>query len=230
MKNQFRILFAALTLAGLLGGVVSCKKNEVVPGLSVKIQNIVPQAALDDMKTKGLIVNEGTTPPNIEGIFEANPYKLLAPFDSSDPYDKDDVIDPYRFRLTGQNNDEVKLEYKQVGTANTGAGVASFLAGSGNKFTLFGQISGVEAGIPNKTLFVLTGEITTTGIKDFQTAILLTEKTGDANNVKLIPINKSRVWIDGNALASKVSSYRLAADEVTPVTNAASTGTVLGNR
>jgi hypothetical protein len=225
MKYHVKPLIIALTIASMLGGMVGCKKSEtVVPGLSVKIQSIVPQAALDDMKAKGLVVNEGNTPPNVEGIFQAGPYTLLAPYSSADSWAKGKVINDYRFRFTSQNGDEVKLEEKQVGGSSSATGTASFLAGSGNKFTLFGQTIGTSAGIPTKQLVVITGEITATGIKDFQYAFLFTEKTGDADNSSLIPINKSRVWVDGDALASKVSTFRLAADDTQTTPAAAVSG------
>ncbi|AQG78890.1 hypothetical protein [Spirosoma montaniterrae] len=213
MKTYARFLFAAFTAAALLGGVTSCKKDEAAPGLSAKIQNIVPQAALDDMKAKGLVINEGNTPPNIEGVFEVSPFTLLAPYSSEDTYSKGRVVSNYRYRFTAQNGDEVKMEEKQVGGSNTGTGTASFLSGSGNKFTLFGQVVGTSSGIANKYLTVITGEMTATGIKDFQYATLITEKTGDVDNLRLIPVNKSRVWIDGNQLASKTNAFRLAAPD-----------------
>lgn len=216
MKPFAPLRFGVFALALVLA-LTGCKKSEEAPGLSAKIQNIVPEAALNDMKAKGLTINEGNTPPNIEGIFETNPYILLAPYGPEDGYVKGRVIPNNRFRFSNQNADEVQLELKQLGSStNTGSGTASFLAGTGNKFTLFGQIVGNSNNIPTKTLTVISGEITPTGIKDFQYALLLTEKTGDTNNANLIPVNKSRVWIDGDGLASKVGTFRLSAEGMIP--------------
>jgi hypothetical protein len=231
MKTNQISPFAALTTfalaAALLGGVVSCKKDEAAPGLSAKIQQIVPPAALDDMKAKGMVINEGNSPPNIEGIFEAAPFTLLAPYGTEDSYAKGRVITNYRYRFSGQNADNVKVDEKQIGGNSSATGLASFLAGSGNKFSLFGQLIGTSAGIPYKQLTVISGEITPTGIKDLQYAFLFTEKTGDASNSSLIPVNKSRVWIDGNQMADKVSVFRKAADD-SPATGQP-TGSMGGN-
>ena len=215
-------------MVALLTGLNACKKKDVTPGLSAKIQQIVPKATLDDMKSKGLIINEGNTPPNIEGIFQTNPHTLLAQYGPEDNFSVGRQIPDYRYRLTQQKGDDVLLEEKQVNGNSNATGTTSFLAGSGNKFTLFGELTGTTSGIPNTTLTVISGEITSTGIKDFQYAFVLTKKTGDASNATLIPINKSRVWVDGNALASKISVFRLPATdgpEATP-----DRATMAGNR
>ena len=160
-----------------------------------------------------MTINEGSQPPNIDGIYQANPYQLLAPYSSEDGWAKGKIITDYRFRFSGQSGDDVKVEEKQVGTSNAGTGVASFLAGSGGKFTLFGEVAGTQSGISYKQLTVISGEVTATGIKDFQYAFVFTSKNGDAGNTTLIPINKARIWIDGNALAEKVATYRRASTE-----------------
>jgi hypothetical protein len=215
MKTNFSLralLGITLSLALLTG----CKKNEEAPGLSAKIQSIVPDAVLTDLKTKGLVINEGATPPNVEGVFKASPYKLLAPYGPEDNYKKDRVINDYSFKFSGQNADDVKLDFKQTGASTLeGSGITSFLAGSGNKFTLFGEITGKSLGVGYKQLAVLSGEITPTGIKDFQYAFVFTSKDGDTSNSILIPVGKSRVWIDGDGLADKAGTFRLAAEAET---------------
>lgn len=212
MKTIFPLrplLGVALSLALLTG----CKKKDEVPGLSAKIQNIVPEAVLSDLKDKGIVVNEGNTPPNVEGVFKASPFILLAPYGTEDGYKKDRVISDYSFKFSGQNGDDVKLDFKQTGASSLeGSGITSFLAGSGNKFTLFGEITGTSLGVAYKQLAVLSGEVTPTGIKDFQYAFVFTSKDGDTSNSILIPVGKSRVWIDGDGLADKTGTFRMAAE------------------
>lgn len=216
MKSFSTLRYGVFTLA-LVVALAGCKKNAEAPGLSAKIQNIVPTAVLTDLKDKGLVVNEGNTPPHVEGIFRVSPMKLLAPYGQDDGYKKDRVIGDYHFRFSGQNGDDVKLDYKQTSASLVEAsGVTSFLAGSGTRFTLFGELTGSYSGIANKKLAVISGEVTPTGIKDFQYAFVITDKTGDSGNSILIPVGKARVWIDGNAVASKVSAFRMATEEIRP--------------
>lgn len=137
--KPFSLLRSGAFVTALLLALAGCKKSEEAPGLSAKIQNIVPEAVLADLKTKGVVVNEGNQPPNVEGIFRVNPMQLLAPYGPEDGWSKDKIIGDYNFRFSAQTGDEVKLDYKQtLSSTLEGSGVASFLAGSGNKFTLFG--------------------------------------------------------------------------------------------
>ena len=194
---------------------LGCQKKEVdtdpSKGLSAKIQSIVPTAILDDMRAKGLVINEGSQPPQLGGIFLANPYTLLSPYGPEDGWQKGRVISDYKFRFYDQTGDEVKLDFRQSSEMATGLG--SFVSGFGNKFTIFAQTKGTQSGIENTQLSVISGELTADGIADFQYAFTFTAKTGDTSNSILIPVGKARVWEDGNRLASKTTVFRLAAPD-----------------
>lgn len=202
--------------------LIGCQEKEVAidpsTGLSDKIQGIVPQAILDDLKAKGLVINEGTQPPQLAGIFIASPYTLLSPYGTEDGWTKGKVISDYKFKLYDQSGDEVKIDVKQ--SSETATGLGSYVSGFGNKFTIFAQTKGVQSGIQNTQLLVISGELSNDGIIDFQYAFTFTAKTGDTSNSVLIPVGKSRIWEDGDKLASKTSSFRMAAlDAVEPVGN-----------
>ena len=188
-----------------------CQKKEVDPskGLSDKIQGIVPQAVLDDMKAKGLAINEGSQPPQLAGIFIANPYTLLSPYGPEDSWQTGRVISDYKFRFYDQADDEVKLDFKQ--SRETATGLGSFVSGFGNKFTIFAQTKGVQDDIENTQLSVISGELSDDGIVNFQYAFTFTAKTGDDDNSTLIPVGKARIWEDGDKLASKTTTFRVAA-------------------
>lgn len=154
-------------------------------------------------------LNPGTTPPTVAGIYVASPYTLLANFGPEDGWKPGKVIPEYRYKLYEQKGDEVKIDYKNTGT-DSGSGIGGFLSGEGKKFSLFSELSGTASGIPYKHLTIISGEMTSTGIKDFQYAFVMKEKTGDASNSILIATGKSRIWIDGDSLASKVETFRQA--------------------
>lgn len=210
-------LLAAITLIALANGLTSCKKKEDVDpskGLSVKIQNIVSETALTDLKAKGFTVNEGSQPPNIEGVFISNPMRLLSPYGPNDSYAKGRIIDDYKYRFYAQTGDDLKLDYKNSGT-DTGTGQGAFLSGFGNKFTVFIETTGKSGAVDYKSVKVISGEISTTGIINFQEALTLTSKTNDTGNA-LIPVNQARVWEDGNRLAAKTSTYRIGIADNSP--------------
>ncbi|MRS65499.1 hypothetical protein [Larkinella terrae] len=204
--NQFRPGF--LVMLGVFALAGGCKKdNEPTSGLSAKIQTIVPQATLDDLKAKGIRINEGSAPPNIEGIFVVNPMRLLSPYNSDDTYSKGRVIDDQTYKFYEQSGSTIKMEFKE-GTTKRPVSTGE-LSGSGNKFTLFINTNQtlMPENIDYSTLRVISGEIGTGGIINFQTATTLTKKNGDSKNLILIPINQARVWEDGDQLAKKVSTY-----------------------
>jgi hypothetical protein len=223
MTHPFPILFAPIRLSARLLAVVglfalfttSCQPKKVdtdpAKGLSDKIQSIVPKAVLDDMRTKGLVINEGSQPPQLDGIFIASPYTLLSPYGSEDSWQPGRVIDDYKFKFYDQAGDDVKLDIKQSNETATGLG--SFVSGFGNKFTIFAQTKGVQSGIENTQLSVVSGELSATGIINFQYAFTITAKNGDTRNETLIPVGKARVWEDGNQVANKTTMFRMAAPD-----------------
>jgi hypothetical protein len=210
--NQFRPGF--LVMLGVFALAGGCKKdNEPTSGLSAKIQNIAPQATLNDLKAKGMGINEGSEPPNIEGIFVVNPMRLLSPYSSEDTYAKGRIIGDQTYKFYEQSGSTIKMEFKE-GTTKRPVSTGE-LSGNGNKFTLFINTDQtlMPENIDYSTLRVISGEIGTGGIINFQTATTLTKKDGDPKNQILIPINQARVWEDGNQLASKTTAFRLAAPD-----------------
>ncbi|GAB3313724.1 hypothetical protein GCM10027299_00990 [Larkinella ripae] len=203
MKVRLHFLKIALFLS-----VIACKKDtEPTSGLSAKIQTIVPQATLNDLKAKGISINEGSSPPNIEGVYEISPKRLLSPYSEKDSYRKGRIISNYKYRFYQQQGDVVQVDFKSAASSDTGTGKGGFLSGSGNKFTLFLEVSGIDGGIAYKSLDVISGEVSPGGIVNFQAGETLTQKTGDDRDTQLIPVNQARIWEDGDQLAKKISTY-----------------------
>lgn len=186
----------------------SCKKEDNSGnGLSDKINAIVSQDIINNLQNRGMTINTGNTPPNIEGIVISSPYTLMSPYGADDSYYVGKVIADYKYHFYNQDVDEIKLDYKS-NSGDAGSGYASYLAGKDNKFTLFTQLSGTQFGIAYKHVAIISGEIGITGIKNFQFAFILTEKTGDDANAVLIPVGKGRIWFDGDYIAEATSTYR----------------------
>lgn len=215
MKN----LIKSTLILGLLIFAIACSKKEAVDptkGFSEQIQKIVPQPILDSLQKKGLVINQGTVPPSLEGFFLCSPDVLVSPYGADDSYKVGKVIADYKYNIYGQSADKltIKLDYKGIGISDVGTGKGSFVSGNGNFFTIFSETSGTNGSlITYKTVDVYSGEITSTGIKNFQYGFVITEKTGDPNNTVLIAVGKGRVYKDGDGLAEKVSSYRKVAIE-----------------
>lgn len=204
-----------LLLAFLLPLVLfsSCKKKPDDPtvGFSEEIQKIVPQKIIDDLRSRGMVIFEGTIPPTVSGSYLAAPFRLLSPYAPEDPYAKGKVITSYSYTFYGQSSgNAISYDFTNNST-DKGTGKGAFIAGNGNSFTIFSEDQGIFVNTPYKNITVISGELTPGGIKNFQYAFVIKEKTGDDNDSQLIPVNTGRIWIDGDQLAEKQGGGRLAA-------------------
>ncbi len=212
MKTIHISALASLFLSSVLF-LNSCKKNDDVDptkGLSAKIQTIVSQQDIDGLRSRGMIVNEGSQPPNIEGIFISSPHTLVSPYGTADSYKPGDTFSNLIIRFSEQSGSDqsAKVEIKTSGSTATGTG--GFLSGNGNKFTFFAELDFVSGSVTGKQVRMFSGEITANGIKDFYTTIYFKSKN-DPNNTQL-PVGASRIIKDSDGLASKRSAFRMAAD------------------
>lgn len=185
-----------------------CKKNDPEPGLSAKIQQIVPADLLSTMKTQGMPINAGKTPPNIEGIFISSPHTLVTTYDGDSYKPGYEFID-FILKFSGQNSTEGSVSVDTKTGSTTSTGIGGFVSGSGNKFTLFAEVNLTNGNATAKQIRVFSGEITSTGIKDFYSTLVIKEKNDPSN--LLIGVGKMRILKDGDGLASKRSSFREAA-------------------
>ncbi|MGV3560273.1 hypothetical protein [Larkinella arboricola] len=213
------------TLCSLLTAVVitsslttSCRKDDVsddpTTGFSAEIQNIVPASIIDDLRKKGMVIHEGKKPPQIAGNYQASPLTLVTPYGPEDPLKTGHIIDDGAYKFYQQTTtNSITYDFKYANGANPGIGNGALIAGNGNDFTVFSEESGVSTNngvsISYKTLAIISGELTSSGIRDFHYAFIIKEKTGDDSNKILIPVNTGRIWNDGDQLAIRTNSFRL---------------------
>ncbi|WP_428654661.1 hypothetical protein [Runella sp.] len=204
MKNTsfFRLLLVVLVIAG-------CQKKDDAEPLD-KLSKI-PQNFLNDIKSRGMLIHEGSEPPVIEGIFLLSPDRLLSPYGSDDIYEKGEVITDHKFQFTNQQSNRLTCEDKEVGTGIFNS-FDAYVEGSGNLFTLFAEINHKTESVEYTTLEVISGEITATGIKNFQKANVVISKGADPDG-DVLDVGEGRIWEDGDGIAGKVSAFRIAAPE-----------------
>ncbi|PWJ57377.1 hypothetical protein CLV98_10784 [Dyadobacter jejuensis] len=202
MKN-LRISGIALVLVVLS---LSCKEKKTeLPG----VPDFVPKEIIDDFRSKGLIINEGVTPPMLEGYYLASPLTLLVPFGPDDPYQAGKLFSDYRYSFYDQTDDnQIKYDFKSANGSATGTGTGSFISGEGNKFTLYSEQIGETYGIENKQITIISGELDSDGIKNWQEAFVFTYK-GDDPNGQLIQVGQGRIIYDSDHISERVSSLRL---------------------
>jgi len=114
---RFLHKICCLTLI-LSTNLLSCKKDngneeEVILTkeeiLTDKIEDVIPDKYLDSLKKWGLLINPGTTPPNLLGTFQVKPISLKK---SSLPNEKPGktFVDAM-FQVKNQNNDTYTIDF-----------------------------------------------------------------------------------------------------------------------
>jgi hypothetical protein len=203
MKMSIRTL---VVFSAALISFQACKKskNETGSPFSQQIQTIVPDSLIQKFRTAGIEINEGKTPPSINGIYLSNPMNTL--YDNSGT--AGNTISDYKYKFYEQDNQNltIKLDYKAMNFSDFATGSGAYLSGANNKFTAFVESSGTSNGINYKVLSIYSGEMSAQGIANFKHAVYVKEKGNDPNNL-LSPVGTLRIYKDGNNLAEVSSSY-----------------------
>lgn len=212
MKTIFRSSRFFLALAALFSTFQSCKPKDDAPE-PVRIQNVVSQEIINELKSRGMQINEGNRPPKLDLSVRVSPMKLLVPYGEDDNYEKGKVIPDNFYKFYGQtDSQEITYDFYQENQGTDGAGEGAFIIGSDNRFTIFSEEKGISSrDIPFKTVAITSGVLDGKTIKDFQHAFVLTDKTGDEKNEYLMPVGKSRIWIDGDGISEPFSGSRTSA-------------------
>ena len=178
--------------------------NVPITGLTPDIQSYFPVYAYTALKEKGMTINTGNTPPNIEGIYEIKPYIIVSPENPTDvTYKAGYDFGQVKFKFTTVSKDKVTIEYS-VGGVVRGSGYG-YVLGTGNKFSVFLYINGKSGTFGNEAFQsadIISGEMNSTGIKDALHGFIITSKTKLLGS-ELVDVGKGRTLKDGDGLASK---------------------------
>jgi len=204
MKLIVRIITMALLAIPVL--LTACKKEKKTNpnALPPVVNTIVTQAQLDSLKKHGTVINEGVTPPTVSGTFLLSPD--VCSFDNSGSNFSGQTFDDYAYEFSKQNTSKFTIRIDYTNVANDGSdtgsdSTATYISGTGQLFTVYAQSSGVETGISYTNLQVLSGQITSGGIANFQVTDYLESKGADPNN-KLEPVGTTRIFYDSDKLST----------------------------
>ena len=152
--------------------------------IPVEAKAIIPEETLHQIRAQGMPIYEGTNPPNIEGIYLLDNLRFHY---SSDPgekgFTKGDKAVNYKYRFCEQNGVKLKSDYRALkfGVNDIATGSGAIISGSGNNFTVFLNHAAHTEGVKNNDIILISGELTSEGIKDLVLTLTVTEKE-DANN------------------------------------------------
>lgn len=211
-----RIIYTFCVAIGTLLAI-SCSKSENSVEKQVKTSGfnipaeakaIIPEEFIGKMAANGMTINEGTNPPNIQGIFATGILKMIYTSLNYDTFPIGKEIESYRFKFYEQRGTKIKTDYinEDILANDQATGRGTIISGNGNKFTAYLDMDITDIEIKTRDVSVLSGEITPEGIKNFQYGFLKMEKTGDFSK-RMVPVGTIRIWISKDKLAIKKQEY-----------------------
>jgi len=155
--------------------------NEVIRKIDGDGLTIIPNELLIYFLTLGIEINSGRNPPNIEGTYLATPLQLVNTTTSTNIADQWDMY--VTFSNQNYNKLTISADYTMQQNNNSGpmssSGADAFIVGTGNKFTVFLDGTREQAGYMAKTVEVFSGEMTASGISNYQWAVFMVDNRGD---------------------------------------------------
>ena len=144
-------------------------------GLTEDIYNIIPDDILEKFIELGIEINGGNNPPNVEGTYLISPL-ILVKSNFSDSYYPGYKFADMQLTFSRQDNTKLTVVCDYINGTQIGSGLGSFITGNGNKFSVFTEVSGTFSGYPFKSVEIYSGEITSSGIKNYYSAIMITQE------------------------------------------------------
>ena len=138
----------------------SCKKDEKGPTdeeiLTKKIEEIIPSQYLDSLKKLGLTVNNGTTPPDVQGIYDILPVELV---NSNIPTDYAGMsFHDAKLKLFNQSSKDFGIQlYGKYFLAERDTSIVTAISGSGNNITIYGKVKSYLSGYTAIFALILSG-------------------------------------------------------------------------
>jgi hypothetical protein len=147
-----------------------------------------------------MTIYRGNTPPNIENSYLVN-NNILISSNLDEDKEGSKFLDEYIRFINQSKLNVVTFESIQGNSTSTSNSVS--ISGTYNNFTAYFTETTMskEDNYTCKTTTVISGELTSAGIKNFTYAFLMLEKNDP--NTKLVPIGTIRVFKDSDGLAAK---------------------------
>ena len=159
---------------------------------------VIPESIRETFKNH-MPIHEGKYPPVIEGQFLESPVVIV--YTSDNQFEPGKLFADKYFAFTNQTTDGICQGFFRELTA-TGHADTIWIVGQGNKFTAFYVEKGTyndSAGTWYITSNLVSGEVTTSGIKDFYQAFIMLDKY-DPTHI-IMDVNEYRIFKDEDGLA-----------------------------
>lgn len=177
-----------------------------------RIDQVIPEDIRDLMEPH-IHIYEGNNPPNVEGQFLISP--LTMTHDSKGSWEVGEVFYDSYIRLYNQNRKANTIDFykEQGGGKETGEG--AFISGEGNNFSIYFKTSGYspykdsDFKVYLKRSLIISGTMTTDGIKNLEYAFVIVEKSDDPKN-QIMDVGDFRSFKDGDGFSPFYQWYNNA--------------------
>lgn len=170
--------------------------SEVFRGTERDIKDLYGEATIDSLRSLGLVINEGSTPPNLDGVYMTDAMVLE---DTNIANDREIGFEfaNLRFAISKQNNDSLTLDFSGFDVTNRISSTESFISGSGNRFTVYLRVisDNEPTGSVGVFAYVFSGTKTTNGIENFSYGLMMVDDSGDLADI-YIDNNEGRRFTD----------------------------------
>lgn len=206
MKKQTFLRSMIAIIAICFIATTGCKKDELEEIQQKRIDEVIPQKYIDTLKQLGITINEGTTPPNMEGIYQISSAKLEASNISTDIIGT--VYTAMKFKLFSQNNTDFSIQLygkNFIGLIDTS--IVTAVSGNGNNFTVYGKIK-ANNGL-NYAIFglIISGTKEGADLKDVKFSLINIDNSNGGGF--FIPEGKARLFYDADFISESISVFRL---------------------
>lgn len=173
------VFFAAFGIFFSVIFLQSCKKDDYKHGLSVDIQNIVPDTLFQKIIDLGMPINTGFAPPNIENIFQASPFVQDTSNIPNDP--SGFLFTDFNVEFFNQDSSKLTIGVSFVNGPEVGKNLDGFISGDGTNFSVFLKQITSSGDKQAELVQIISGTRTNTGIKNFHYAVFMLNNFGNAN-------------------------------------------------
>lgn len=193
MKNLF--IFSLLIIV-----FTACYEDhsEVIPG-----QDFIPDDILTKIQDNGQVLYEGLNPPELEGKFVMSPY-VLRSSNIPDDFDAGTEFGRKTIEFTDFDPESLRLAVTLEQGGSVGEGYESFIAGTGDNFTVYVRVERTDEN-GNKRLLteVYSGRLTGSGIFDMTSSIFMIDDFGDPED-NVIEIGQGRLFADQDGFSERL--------------------------
>jgi hypothetical protein len=196
--NVWLLLFAVGILFGVLG-CIEDNTDTLIPTVTPYLNTgDIPAYLQDSMLKHGMVFYTGITPPVIEGSFLVSPFKLLYASDGKSDTTKffDELL---RFYEQSADKRSIRFQSKTDNSLSFSDTVKVY--GSGSNFTAYFITNTTSAGTDyfSKLATIISGTMTTSGIRDIRYAITMVSKYDPSNF--WMPVGTFRIFKDNDGFS-----------------------------